>query len=76
MKKVLVLCIVFALCICIYAEQCKFEQAQVTTPTVVDTCLKKIPFVDEVRTKTIEHLKIMSQFYVYRDITLNSYVIF
>jgi hypothetical protein len=69
--KTLVL-FLFAICICIYAKQCEFEQLEVTTADAVDKCLKQIPFVQDVRTKTIEHLKKLYQFYVYRDISLNS----
>lgn len=76
MKKYIILFILLAIFIVIQADECTFEKLQVTTATKVEECLIKIPFIENVRTKTIEHLKKIYQFYVYRDISLNSYEIF
>lgn len=70
MKLGLLVLLIFFLVFSSIAQQCAFEK--MSPMSDVMACLTKIPFKESVRQKTIKYVKKMYEFYVYRDISVNS----
>lgn len=52
------------------AQQCSFNKMSPLSDVM--SCLSRIPFKENVRQKTVKYVKKMLEFYVYKDIVVNS----